>query len=73
MRHDGGTEDADGEVKHRRIGHDLGARHQPIEHGGKRRLGQRQFDDEAESDHDHQRHHQRLELAKAPRLQGQYQ
>ena len=31
--------------------------------------GQRQLDDEAEPDHDHQRHHQRLELAKAARLQ----
>ena len=73
MRHDGGTEDADGEVEHRRIGDDLGARHQPVEHGGERWAGQRQLDDEAEPDHDHQRHHQRLELAKAARLQCQDQ
>ena len=73
VRHDGGTEDADGEVEHRRIGDDLGARHQPVEHGGERWLRQRQLDDEAEADHDHQRHHQRLELAKAARLQGEHQ
>ncbi len=43
----------------------------PSENRSKRRLCQRQFDHEAEADHDQQRHDERLDPAKAARLQAE--
>ena len=55
MRHHGRADDADGDVEHLRIGHDLRRWHEAAEHGRDRRRRQHDLDQKAARDHDQQR------------------
>ena len=74
MRHHGGADDADGDVEHRRVGDDLGRRHEHrVQDGAGRWRGDEDLDGKAAEDDDQQRDDESLEITEAPVHQQQHQ
>ena len=72
VRHHRGAQDADGDVQHARIGHDLGLRQQSTKDALQRRMRNRQFVGEASTDHHDQPAHDALQHAESAALQHEH-
>jgi hypothetical protein len=73
VRHDRRANDADGQVEHLRVGHDLRARNEAGQHRGERRVQPQQLGAEANADQGHQRDDDCLQRAKPSTLQRKNQ
>jgi hypothetical protein len=73
MRHHGRPEDADGQIKHGRVGDDIDAGDQPAGQAAPARLRQEELGGEAEADHGHQGKNDRLDAAVAASLQSEHE
>ena len=65
VRHHGRAENADGDVEHFRIGHDLRRRQEPTQNSGDWWRRGHDLNDEADRDHDQQSNHEGFEKAEA--------
>ena len=73
VRHHGRADDADRQIEHVRILHDLDRRREADDHRAPIRIGHRDLDREADRDHAEQRHDQRFDITEAEILHPQDQ
>ena len=73
MRHDGGADDAERQIEHGRVRHDLGGGREAADHLPPLRIGQRDLHEETGEDHPQQRDDEGLDVAEAEALQPEDQ
>ena len=71
MRHHGGAENADGDVKHAGVGNDLRRRHETLRDPEQSRMGNDEFPRKASADHEDERDDQRLDVTETFVLEKQ--